>query len=151
MGIVLGPNQYGKAENRVVRIYRDTERHEIRDVNVSTSLRGDFSAAHYAGDQSDVPADGLPEADLLLLRQEKGIRRIEATRRTWPATSSTTSSRSPGPGSRSRSTPGTGVNDHTTTRGSARGGESRRTVVTVDGEGIGSGPGSSPASRTWSC
>ena len=23
MGIVLGPNQYGKAENRVVRIYRD--------------------------------------------------------------------------------------------------------------------------------
>ena len=36
MGIVLGANQYGKAENRVVRIYRDTDRHEIRDLNVST-------------------------------------------------------------------------------------------------------------------
>ena len=58
MGIVLGPNQYGKAENRVVRVYRDTDRHEIRDLNVSTSLRGDFAAAHIVGDQSAVlPTD----------------------------------------------------------------------------------------------
>ena len=54
MSIVLGPNQYGKAENRVVRIYRDQPRHEIRDLNVSSALRGDFSAAHLAGDQSRV-------------------------------------------------------------------------------------------------
>src|ERR1700745_2501079 len=46
MAIVLGDNQYGKAETRVVRIYRDTERHEIRDLNVSTALRGDFGATH---------------------------------------------------------------------------------------------------------
>jgi urate oxidase len=58
LGIVLGPNRYGKAENRVVRVYRDTARHEIRDLNVSTSLRGDFEAAHTAGDQSHVlPTD----------------------------------------------------------------------------------------------
>jgi urate oxidase len=58
MGIVLGGSQYGKAENRVVRITRDTSRHEIRDLNVSTSLRGDFTAAHVSGDQSDVlPTD----------------------------------------------------------------------------------------------
>ena len=58
MGISLGPNRYGKAENRVVRVYRDTERHEIRDLNVSTSLRGDFAAAHVEGDQSAVlPTD----------------------------------------------------------------------------------------------
>ncbi len=58
MGIVLGPNRYGKAECRVVRIVRDTPRHEIRDLNVSTSLRGDFAAAHVAGDQSQVlPTD----------------------------------------------------------------------------------------------
>ena len=58
MGIVLGPNQYGKAENRVVRIVRDTARHEIRDLNVSTSLHGDFAAAHTHGDQSQVlPTD----------------------------------------------------------------------------------------------
>jgi urate oxidase len=58
MGILLGANQYGKAENRVVRIYRDSDRHEIRDLNVSTSLRGNFEAAHIEGDQADVlPTD----------------------------------------------------------------------------------------------
>ena len=58
MGIVLGPNSYGKSETRVVRIVRDTPRHEIRDLNVSTALRGDFAAAHTDGDQSDVlPTD----------------------------------------------------------------------------------------------
>jgi urate oxidase len=58
MGIVLGPNRYGKAECRVVRIVRDTPRHEIRDLTVSTALRGDFAAAHVAGDQSGVlPTD----------------------------------------------------------------------------------------------
>jgi urate oxidase len=58
MGIALGANQYGKAESRVVRIVRDTPRHEIHDLNVSTSLRGDFAAAHTAGDQAQVlPTD----------------------------------------------------------------------------------------------
>jgi len=54
----LGINQYGKAESRVVRIVRDTPRHEIRDLNVSTSLRGEFEDAHITGDQSAVlPTD----------------------------------------------------------------------------------------------
>ena len=55
---VLGGNQYGKSESRVVRIVRDTARHEIHDLNVSSSLRGDFAAAHITGDQSAVlPTD----------------------------------------------------------------------------------------------
>jgi urate oxidase len=53
-GIILGKTQYGKAENRIVRIYREAPRREIRDLNVSTCLRGDFRAAHLVGDQSDV-------------------------------------------------------------------------------------------------
>src|SRR3954471_15949566 len=58
MATVLGANQYGKAESRVVRIVRDTPRHLIRDLNVSTSLRGDFTAAHATGDQAAVlPTD----------------------------------------------------------------------------------------------
>ncbi|MEU8896724.1 factor-independent urate hydroxylase [Nocardia sp. NPDC048505] len=56
--IVLSDNRYGKAENRIVRVYRDAARHEIRDVNVSTVLRGDFTAAYTAGDQTKVlPTD----------------------------------------------------------------------------------------------
>lgn len=58
MAIVLGTAQYGKAETRVVRIVRDSPRHEIVDLNVSTALRGDFSAAYLHGDQRDVlPTD----------------------------------------------------------------------------------------------
>lgn len=56
--IVLGKNQYGKAEVRVVKVTRDTDRHEIDDLNVTSQLRGDFQAAHLAGDNSHVvPTD----------------------------------------------------------------------------------------------
>jgi urate oxidase len=54
MAIVLGPNQYGKAEVRVVAVDRSTPRHSLVDLNVSSSLRGDFAAAHTAGDNSHV-------------------------------------------------------------------------------------------------
>jgi urate oxidase len=77
MTIVLGPNQYGKAENRVVRIYRDTPRHEIRDVNVSTSLRGDFSAAHLTGDQTRVLPTDTQKNTCYAYAKERGIGAIE--------------------------------------------------------------------------
>lgn len=58
MAIELTGHQYGKAETRVVRIVRDTPRHEIRDLNVTTTMRGDFDAAYLEGDQSQVlPTD----------------------------------------------------------------------------------------------
>ncbi|MGA8846260.1 MAG: urate oxidase [Nocardioides sp.] len=56
--VVLGANQYGKAENRVVRVRRDSARHEIIDLNVTSQLRGDFTAAHVQGDNAHVvPTD----------------------------------------------------------------------------------------------
>jgi urate oxidase len=51
---VLGPNQYGKAEVRLVRISRDTPRHEIEDLSVSSHLRGAFDDSHLTGDNSAV-------------------------------------------------------------------------------------------------
>jgi urate oxidase len=76
-GIVLGDNQYGKAETRLVRIYRDTERHELRDINVSTALRGDFSAAHLHGDQANVlPTDSQKNTCYAFAKQH-GLREIE--------------------------------------------------------------------------
>jgi urate oxidase len=82
--VVLTANQYGKAENRVVRITRDTSRHEIEDLNVTSQLRGDFATAHTEGDNSHVvPTDtqkntifafakegvGSPEAFLIRLAE----------------------------------------------------------------------------------
>ncbi|MET1005480.1 MAG: factor-independent urate hydroxylase [Propionibacteriaceae bacterium] len=77
MAIVLGPNQYGKAENRVVRIYRDTERHEIRDLNVSSALRGDFSGAHLEGDQTQVLPTDTQKQTIYAYAKEIGIGEIE--------------------------------------------------------------------------
>jgi urate oxidase len=54
MAIVLGPNQYGKAEVRVVAVDRSRAFHELVDLNVSSSLRGDFAAAHTDGDNAHV-------------------------------------------------------------------------------------------------
>src|SRR3954468_5065095 len=77
MGIVLGPNQYGKAETRVVRIYRDNARHEIRDINVSTSLRGDFADAHVTGDQAKVLPTDTQKNTCFAFAKQKGIGEIE--------------------------------------------------------------------------
>ena len=58
MNIVLGDNQYGKAETHLVRVTRDGATHEIKDVNVSVALAGDFDASHIEGDNSSVvPTD----------------------------------------------------------------------------------------------
>ena len=142
MAFVLGENQYGKAENRVVRIYRDTTRHEIKDVTVSTSLRGDFTAAHTVGDQSRVlPTDsqkqtcyayakapGIHEIEQYALRLGRHFvddvepvtgARIEVEEFGWRRV---------------------GDHDHTFVR---TGEEIRRTVVTVDGKSAGAGQ------RTW--
>jgi urate oxidase len=76
-GIILGKNQYGKAENRLVRIYRDKPRHQIHDVNVSTCLRGNFSAAHLAGDQSEVLPTDTQKQTIYAYAKEKGLTSIE--------------------------------------------------------------------------
>ncbi|WP_063049486.1 factor-independent urate hydroxylase [Nocardia arthritidis] len=75
--IVLTDHRYGKAENRIVRIHRRTARHEIRDVNVSTVLRGDFADAYVAGDQAKVlPTDSQKQTAYAFAKQP-GLRAIE--------------------------------------------------------------------------
>jgi urate oxidase len=77
MAIHLGANQYGKAESRVVRIYRDTPRHQIRDLSVSSALRGRFENAHTTGDQSDVLPTDSQKNTAFSFAKEKGIGAIE--------------------------------------------------------------------------
>lgn len=81
MSIVLGPNQYGKAEVRLLRVDRDTARHRITDLNVTSQLRGDFRATHESGDNTGVIAtdtqkntmnafarDGVGSPEMFLVR-----------------------------------------------------------------------------------
>jgi len=71
--VILGPNQYGKAEVRVVRITRDTEVHEIEDLNVTSQLRGDFEACHTVGDNSQVVATDTQKNTVYAFAKEHGI------------------------------------------------------------------------------
>ena len=49
-------NSYGKGRVRVMRVHRDGEYNEVRDLSVHTMLEGDFSAAYTAGDNRGVVA-----------------------------------------------------------------------------------------------
>ena len=77
MDYVLQDHQYGKAETRLVRIYRDAARHEIRDLNVSTSLRGDFGAAYTSGDQANVLPTDSQKNTAYAFALEAGVTDIE--------------------------------------------------------------------------
>jgi len=60
VAIVLGPNRYGKAETRLVRVSRDGDTHSLADFNVSVSLSGDLAATHLTGDNAGVlPTDTM--------------------------------------------------------------------------------------------
>jgi urate oxidase len=60
VAIVLGPNRYGKAETRLVRLFRDDDTHRLTDFNVSIALSGDLAATHLTGDNAGVlPTDTM--------------------------------------------------------------------------------------------
>ncbi len=71
--VVLGANQYGKAECRLVRITRDTAVHEIEDLNVTSQLRGDFVACHTEGDNSQVVATDTQKNTVYAFAKEHGV------------------------------------------------------------------------------
>ncbi|QTE28230.1 factor-independent urate hydroxylase [Pengzhenrongella sicca] len=77
MAIILGENQYGKAESRLVRIYRDQPRHEIRDLNVTTALRGAFGPAHVVGDQAGVLPTDSQKNTAFAYAKSLGVESIE--------------------------------------------------------------------------
>jgi len=74
----LGANQYGKAEVRLVRVTRDTPRHEIEDLTVTSQLRGDFAAAHTHGDNAHVVATDTQKNTVYAFAREHGIGSPEA-------------------------------------------------------------------------
>jgi urate oxidase len=81
MDAVLGPNRYGKAETRVVRVQRAGDVHDLIDLNVSVALSGNLTDVHLSGDNAHVlptdtqkntvfafAADGIDTAEAFALR-----------------------------------------------------------------------------------
>ncbi len=74
----LVDDAYGKAQNRLMRVVRETSRHEIRDVTVDVRLRGDFEAVYLEGDNAGIPAtDTMKNSVFALGRTEFSTGSIE--------------------------------------------------------------------------
>lgn len=77
MAIVLGENQYGKAETRLVYVDRGSGEHRLADLNVSTALAGDLTDTHVTGANDHVlPTDTQKNTVLAFARD--GVGQIES-------------------------------------------------------------------------
>ncbi|MBT3152205.1 urate oxidase [Streptomyces sp. CHD11] len=77
MPTILGQNQYGKAENRVVKITRDGATHHIKDLNVSVALSGDMEEVHYSGSNANVLPTDTTKNTVYAFAREHGIESAE--------------------------------------------------------------------------
>ncbi|MEU0059451.1 factor-independent urate hydroxylase [Streptomyces sp. NPDC006334] len=70
---VLGPNRYGKAETRVVKVTRDGATHHIKDLNVSVSLSGDMEEVHCSGSNAGVLPTDTTKNTVYAFAKEHGV------------------------------------------------------------------------------
>jgi len=73
VAIVLGPNRYGKAETRLVRVVRDGDRHALTDLTVSIALAGDLAATHLTGDNTGVLPTDTMKNTVYAFAKEHGV------------------------------------------------------------------------------
>ena len=77
MASVLGPNNYGKAEVRLVRVGREIEGHALTDLNVSVALAGDLADTHETGDNQAVLPTDTQKNTVFAFAREHGVGAIE--------------------------------------------------------------------------
>jgi urate oxidase len=77
MTVVLGPNRYGKAEIRVVRVTRDGDVHHLKDCNVGISLSGDMTDVHLNGSNAAVLPTDSQKNTVYAFAKKHGIGQIE--------------------------------------------------------------------------
>jgi urate oxidase len=78
MAVTLGHNQYGKAEVHLVRVTRhDDTNHDIKDVNVTTQLYGDFEQCHRTGANENLIATDTQKNTVFGLAQKHNVDAIE--------------------------------------------------------------------------
>jgi urate oxidase len=76
--MTLGTNRYGKSGIRLVKLVRQPDQHELKDLTVSIAFEGDFETVHSAGDNSAVlPTDTMKNTVYALAKQHT-LEHIEA-------------------------------------------------------------------------
>jgi urate oxidase len=78
MSIVLGANNYGKSEVRLVKVTRGEDRHELIDLTVDIALEGDFEAAHVKGDNTGLLATDTMRNTVYALARTHPVDQIES-------------------------------------------------------------------------
>jgi urate oxidase len=73
--IVLGPNQYGKAEVRMVAL--EDDRRAVRDLTVSIALSGELEAVHTTGDNAHVVPTDTQKNTVFAFAKEAPVGEIE--------------------------------------------------------------------------
>jgi urate oxidase len=74
---MLARNSYGKSEIRLVKVTRDTDRHELCDVTVDVALEGDFAAVHATGDNSGLLATDTMRNTVYALAAQHAVEDLE--------------------------------------------------------------------------
>jgi len=70
MGIRLGQNDYGKSRVRLLRVSRQSDHHEIRELTIQILFEGDFETAHTKGENRKIlPTDTMKNTVYALARQ----------------------------------------------------------------------------------
>jgi urate oxidase len=74
----LGPNRYGKAEVRLVRLDRAGDSHGLTDLTVSVALSGDLADTHLTGGNAAVLPTDTQKNTVYAFAREYGVGEIEA-------------------------------------------------------------------------
>lgn len=77
MDVIVGANQYGKAEVRLVAVDRSSPLHTFCDLNVGITLSGDLDAVHTAGDNAHVIPTDTQKQTVFAFAREAPVGEIE--------------------------------------------------------------------------
>ncbi len=67
-------NRYGKKRVRVLKVLRQGDRHEVKELDISCLLEGDFDASYSKGDNASVvPTDTVKNTITVLAHQRLGL------------------------------------------------------------------------------
>ena len=77
MTVIVGANQYGKAEVRMVAVDRSAPEHTFADLNVGITLSGDLDDVHITGDNAHVVPTDTQKNTVFAFAKEAPVGEIE--------------------------------------------------------------------------
>ena len=86
MTVTLTHNSYGKSRVRLSHVTRQGERDQLKELDISVQLEGDFAASYISGDNRHVVATDSMKNTIYVLARTHGIRNIENFGRRSPST-----------------------------------------------------------------